>query len=141
ECFNRFRMHPMTICMGVTHTYGDVDQASLAVAAWLQAQGIPKGSVVALMMPNVPQYLPTMIGILRAGYVCTPISPVSTGRELRHQLHDAGAQVIFVLDNFAQAVEEVSEETDRKRTVLAKVGGMMGLKGISVNTVIRQVER
>ena len=141
ECFDRFRMHPMTICMGVTHTYGDVDKASLAVAAWLQAQGIPKGSVVALMMPNVPQYLPTMIGILRAGYVCTPINPLYTGRELRHQLNDSGAQVIFVVDNFAQALEQVIEETDIKRIVLSKMGDMMGLKGILVNTVIRQVKR
>ena len=69
ESFDRFRGHPVSICMGVTHTYDDVDKASLAVAAWLQAQGIEKGSVVALMMPNVPQYLPTMIGILRAGYI------------------------------------------------------------------------
>ncbi|WP_413520555.1 AMP-binding protein [Psychrobacter glacincola] len=141
ECFNRFRMHRMTICMGVTHTYNDVDKASLAVAAWLQAQGIPKGSVVALMMPNVPQYLPTMIGILRAGYVCTPINPLYTGRELRHQLNDSGAQVIFVVDNFAQALEQVIEETDIKRIVLSKMGDMMGLKGILVNTVIRQVKR
>ena len=141
ECFDRFRMHPMTICMGVTHTYNDVDKASLAVAAWLQAQGIPKGSVVALMMPNVPQYLPTMIGILRAGYVCTPINPLYTGRELRHQLNDSGAQVIFVVDNFAQALEQVIEETDIKRIVLSKMGDMMGLKGILVNTVIRQVKR
>ena len=141
ECFNRFRMHPMTICMGVTHTYDDVDKASLAVAAWLQAQGIPKGSVVAVMMPNVPQYLPTMIGILRAGYVCTPINPLYTGRELRHQLNDSGAQVIFVVDNFAQALEQVIEETDIKRIVLSKMGDMMGLKGILVNTVIRQVKR
>lgn len=141
ECFDRFRMHPMTICMGITHTYGDVDKASLAVAAWLQAQGIPKGSVVALMMPNVPQYLPTMIGILRAGYVCTPINPLYTGRELRHQLNDSGAQVIFVVDNFAQALEQVIEETDIKRIVLSKMGDMMGLKGILVNTVIRQVKR
>ena len=141
ECFDRFRMHPMTICMGVTHTYGDVDKASLAVAAWLQAQGIPKGSVVALMMPNVPQYLPTMIGILRAGYVCTPINPLYTGRELRHQLNDSGAQVIFVVDNFAQALEQVIEETNIKRIVLSRMGDMMGLKGILVNTVIRQVKR
>ena len=141
ECFNRFRMHPMTICMGVTHTYDDVDKASLAVAAWLQAQGIPKGSVVAVMMPNVPQYLPTMIGILRAGYVCTPINPLYTGRELRHQLNDSGAQVIFVVDNFAQALEQVIEETNIKRIVLSKMGDMMGLKGILVNTVIRQVKR
>jgi len=141
ECFERFRMHPMTICMGVTHTYGDVDNASLAVAAWLQAQGIPKGSVIAMMMPNVPQYLPTMIGILRAGYVCTPVNPLYTGRELRHQLNDSGAQVIFVVDNFAQALEQVVEETNIKRIVLSKMGDMMGLKGILVNTVIRRVKR
>ena len=141
ECFNRFSMHPMTICMGVTHTYGDVDRASLAIAAWLQAQEIPKGSVIALMMPNVPQYLPTMIGILRAGYVCTPVNPLYTGRELRHQLNDSGAQVIFVVDNFAQALEQVIDETNIKRIVLSKMGDMMGLKGILVNTVIRQVKR
>lgn len=141
ECFDRFRMHPMTVCMGVTHTYGDVDKASLAVAAWLQAQGLPKGSVVALMMSNVPQYLPIMIGILRAGYVCTPINPLYTGRELRHQLNDSGAQVIFVVDNFAQALEQVIEETNIKRIILSKMGDMMGLKGILVNTVIRQVKR
>ena len=141
ECFNRFRMHPMSVCMGVTHTYDDVDKASLAVAAWLQSQGIPKGSVVALMMPNVPQYLPTMIGILRAGYVCTPINPLYTGRELRHQLNDSGAQVIFVVDNFAQALEQVIEETAIRRIVLSKMGDMMGLKGILDNTVIRQVKR
>ncbi|WP_105245959.1 AMP-binding protein [Psychrobacter sp. Marseille-P5312] len=141
ECFNRFRMHPMSVCMGVTHTYDDVDKASLAVAAWLQSQGIRKGSVVALMMPNVPQYLPTMIGILRAGYVCTPINPLYTGRELRHQLNDSGAQVIFVVDNFAQALEQVIEETAIRRIVLSKMGDMMGLKGILVNTVIRQVKR
>ncbi len=141
ECFNRFRLHPISICMGVTHTYDDVDKASLAVAAWLQAQGLPKGSIVALMMPNVPQYLPIMIGILRAGYVCTPINPLYTGRELRHQLNDSGAKIIFIVDNFAQALEQVVDETAIKRIVLSKMGDMMGLKGILVNTVIRQVKR
>lgn len=141
ECFDRFRMHPMSICMGVTHTYDDIDKTSLAIASWLQAQGLPKGSIVALMMPNVPQYLPTMIGILRAGYVCTPINPLYTGRELRHQLNDSGAKIIFVVDNFAQALEQVVDETAINRIVLSKMGDMMGLKGILVNTIIRQVKR
>ncbi len=141
EFFNRFRYHPMSICMGVTHTYDDIDRASYAIAAWLQAQGIPKGSIVALMMPNVPQYLPTMIGILRAGYICTPINPLYTGRELRHQLNDSGAKVIFIVDNFAQALEQVVGETAIQRIVLSKMGDMMGLKGILVNTIIRQVKR
>jgi acyl-CoA synthetase (AMP-forming)/AMP-acid ligase II len=141
ESFSRYRQHPISICMGVTHTYGDVDDASLAIAAWLQGQGLPRGSVVALMMPNVPQYLPTMIGILRAGYICTPVNPLYTGRELRHQLNDSGAKAIFLVDNFAQALEQVVDETAIKHIVLSKMGDMMGLKGILVNTIIRQVKR
>ena len=141
ESFSRYRMHPISICMGVTHTYGDIDNASLAVAAWLQAQGLPRGSVIALMMPNVPQYLPTMIGILRAGYICTPVNPLYTGRELRHQLNDSGARAIFLVDNFAQALEQVVDETAIKHIVISKMGDMMGLKGILVNTIIRQVKR
>ncbi|CAM4211141.1 AMP-binding protein [Psychrobacter arenosus] len=141
ECFERYRHHPMTICMGVTHTYGEVDSASIAIGAWLQSQNIPKGSVVALMMPNIPQYLPTMIGIMRAGYICTPVNPLYTGRELRHQLNDSGAETIILVDNFAQALEQVVDETRIKRIVLSKMGDMMGLKGMLVNIVIRQVKR
>lgn len=141
ECFDRFGKHPISICMGVTHTYEDVDKASIAVAAWLQAQGLPQGSIVALMMPNVPQYLPIMIGILRAGYICTPINPLYTGRELRHQLNDSGAKVIFLVENFAQALEQVVDETAIERIVLSKMGDMMGVKGMVINTMIRQVKR
>lgn len=141
ECFNRYRLHPMSICMGVTHTYDDVDKASIAIGAWLQAQSIPQGSIVALMMPNVPQYMPTMIGILRAGYICTPVNPLYTGRELRHQLNDSGAETIILIDNFAQALEQVVDETKIKRIIVSKMGDMMGMKGMLVNLVIRQVKR
>ena len=86
ESFDSFANQPFSICMGVKHSYDDINQASKAIAAWLQSQSLAPGSVVALMMPNVPQYSPTMLGILRAGYVCTPVNPLYTGRELRQQL-------------------------------------------------------
>ena len=56
-------------------------------------------------------------------------------------LRVSSAKVIFVVDNFAQALEQVIEETNIKRIVLSKMGDMMGLKGILVNTIIRQVKR
>ncbi|WP_367181091.1 AMP-binding protein [uncultured Psychrobacter sp.] len=132
---------PFSICMGVKHSYDDINQASKAIAAWLQSQGLAPGSVVALMMPNVPQYLPTMLGILRAGYICTPVNPLYTGRELRHQLNDSGAKAIFLVDNFAKALEEVVDDTKVETIVVSKVGDMMGLKGIVVNTLLQHVKK
>jgi len=141
ESFDSFVNQPFSICMGVKHSYDDINQASKAIAAWLQSQGLAPGSVVALMMPNVPQYLPTMLGILRAGYVCTPVNPLYTGRELRHQLNDSGAKAIFLVDNFAKALEEVVDDTKVETIVVSKVGDMMGLKGIVVNTLLQHVKK
>lgn len=141
ESFDSFANQPFSICMGVKHSYDDINQASKAIAAWLQSQSLAPGSVVALMMPNVPQYLPTMLGILRAGYVCTPVNPLYTGRELRHQLNDSGAKAIFLVDNFAKALEEVVDDTKVETIVVSKVGDMMGLKGIVVNTLLQHVKK
>lgn len=142
ECFGNFGYQALSSCMGAVHTYAQVDALSMAVAAWLQALGLPKGSIVALMMPNIPQYLPILMGILRAGYVCTPINPMYTGRELRHQLNDSGAVAIFVLDNFAQALEQVVEETHIRHVILSKIGDLMGgFKGALVNFMVHNVKR
>ncbi|WP_227430528.1 AMP-binding protein [Psychrobacter sp. I-STPA6b] len=139
--FARYRNLPLTTCMGVTHTYAEVDRLADAVSSWLQFKDIPVGSVVALMMPNAPQYLPIMVGILRAGYICTPINPLYTGRELKHQLIDSGAQTIFLIDNFAQALEQVVDETALKHIIVSKMGDLMGIKGFLVNMVIRNVKK
>ncbi len=67
--FAEFADLPFTSNMGVTLSYAQ------AVSAWLQSIGLAKGSTVALMMPNVHQYLPVLVAIVRAGYVLTTVIP------------------------------------------------------------------
>lgn len=139
--FARYRDVPLTTCMGVTHTYDDINKLATQISSWLQFKGISKGSVIALMMPNVPQYLPIMIAILQAGYICTPINPLYTGRELKHQLVDSGAETIFLIDNFAQSLEQIVDETHLKNIVVSKMGDLMGIKGFLVNIFIRNIKK
>jgi long-chain acyl-CoA synthetase len=42
-----------------------------------------------------------LFGILRAGMVAVNCNPLYTPRELEHQLNDAGAKAIVILENFA----------------------------------------
>ena len=37
-------------------SYRELDELSLALAAWLQSKGLKRGARVAIMMPNVLQY-------------------------------------------------------------------------------------
>src|SRR5690606_6372279 len=90
--------------MGRDMSYADLERASRAFGAWLQARGLPKGARVALMMPNVLQYPVGIFGTLRAGYVVVNVNPLYTPRELEHQLIDSGAEVIVILENFAHTL-------------------------------------
>ena len=50
--------------MGKTMSYGQVEQASAALGAYLQSKGLAIGARVALMMPNVLQYPVAILGVL-----------------------------------------------------------------------------
>ena len=59
------------------------------------------------MMPNILQYPVCLFGTLRAGCTVVNVNPLYTPRELEHQLNDSGAEVIVVVENFANALAQV----------------------------------
>ena len=129
-------------CMGVRFTYRDIDERSQALGAWLQSKGVKRGDRVAIMMPNVPQYLVAIGAILRVGGVVVNVNPLYTARELQHQLQDSGATLIIVLENFAHTLEAVITKTDVRHVVLAAMGDMLGFaKGQFVNFMVRHVKK
>ncbi len=126
ESFKKNAARPFTVCMEEWMTYGQLDDLSSALGAWLQAQGLPVGERVALMLPNVPQFPVAMAGILRAGYTCVNVNPLYTARELKHQLRDSGATTIVILENFCHTLADVIQETDVERVVVASMGDLLG---------------
>jgi long-chain acyl-CoA synthetase len=128
-------------CMGKTITFADVDRLSNQFGAWLQSKGLAKGTRVAVMMPNVLQYPVAVFGILRAGYTVVNVNPLYTPRELEHQLKDSGAEAIVILENFATTLEKVLPSVPVKHIVVASLGDMLGVKGLIVNFVVRNVKK
>ena len=124
--FKKNAASPFSVCMDRWMTYGQVDDASASMGAWLQHLGLPSGARVAIMLPNVPQFAVTMSGILRAGFVCVNVNPLYTARELKHQLCDSGATTIVILENFAHTLEEVIQDTPIENVVIASMGDMLG---------------
>ncbi len=128
--------------MGVRMSFRDIDEQSQAMGAWLQSKGLQRGDRVAVMMPNVPQYMVVIGAILRAGCVVVNVNPLYTARELAHQLKDSDAKAIVVLENFAHTLEEVIDDTSVKHVVLASMGDCLGFwKGQWVNLAVRHLKK
>ena len=52
-----------------TFSYRELAERSRRYSRWALAQGLAKGDVVALLMPNRPEYFAIWLGLTRAGRV------------------------------------------------------------------------
>ena len=141
KSIREFGDRPAFTNMGKTIRFTELDRRARDFGAWLQAKGLAKGARVAIMMPNCLQYPIAMFGTLRAGCVVVNVNPLYTARELEHQLNDAGAEAIVILENFAAVLEQVRSRTPLKHVVITSLGEMLGLKGLVVNLVVRRVKK
>jgi len=142
EAFTKYRDRKAYVGLGKEISFGEVDEKSKALAAFLQSKGLQKGDRVAIMMPNVLQYPVAIAGVLRAGLVVVNVNPLYTPRELEHQLEDSGAKAIIILENFAHTLQQIVSHTQVKEVVLASMGDLLGFpKGGVVNFVVRHVKK
>jgi long-chain acyl-CoA synthetase len=142
EAFRKHADRKAFVFMDKFMTYAEWERHSAAFGAWLQARGLKKGTRVAIMLPNLPQYPIALAGILRAGYIVVNVNPLYTPRELEHQLKDSGAEAIVILENFAHTLQQVIAKTQVKHVVLASIGDMLGFpKGAIVNFTLRRIKK
>lgn len=136
--FKNYHDHPAFYNFGKTLTYGELDQLTLAFAAYLQQElKLEKGSRLAIMMPNCLQYPVSLFGALRAGLIVVNVNPLYTAHELKYQLNDCGAETIIVLENYAGTVQKVLPElTSLKNIVITRLGDLLPtIKGWLINMI------
>lgn len=87
---------------GRTIGFAELEGMVEALAGALAARGVGRGDVVAIFMPNLPEYAVVFHGVLRANATNTTANPLYTERELAHQLTDSGARMLFTVAPFLE---------------------------------------
>lgn len=141
ESFQAFPDRIAVESMGKTISYHQLDILSQDFAAYLQTLGLNAGSRIAIMFPNVPQYLIAMLGTLRAGFAVVNINPLYTSRELEHQLQDSGASILVMLENFAHVYQDIADLGLVKKVIVSSLGDSLGPKGVVINLVARHIKK
>ena len=95
---------------GRTITYAELAERTAALAGALSARGIGKGDVVAIYMPNLPEYAVIFHGVIRANATNTTANPLYTSHELAHQLTDSGAKMLFTIPDFLETARRAADE-------------------------------
>lgn len=111
EAAERHGAHPAIVFEDQEISYAELSDATSRFAGGLRALGIQPGDRVAVYLPNLPQFVISIWGILKAGAVPTPMNPQLKSREIAYQLKDSGAKLIIgllpLLNEIESAVDQV----------------------------------
>ena len=100
----RFGDAPALISPGETFSHAALAVQANRYARWAMAEGVGKGDVVALLMPNRADYLAIWLGITRVGGVVALINTNLIGAALDHCLTVAAPKHIIVDERLAPAM-------------------------------------
>ena len=90
---------------GETATYREVQASVNRMASALHRLGVRKGTHVAVMVPNLPQFPLTWLAIGRLGAVMVPVNVSYTGRELDYIVNDGQAEYLVIFDEFLPTLD------------------------------------
>lgn len=92
---------------GKVYSYQELNEQANRVAGGLASLGIGKGDRVAMMLPNIPEFVFTFFGIQKLGAVAVPFNTTYKGREITFILRDSAAKAIVCLSNYANFINEI----------------------------------
>ena len=95
-----------------TFTFQDYNERANRYARWALANGIGKGDVVALFMPNRPDYLAFWLGVARAGGVTALLNTHLRGTGLAHCVNIVRPKHIVVESSLLAAFRTAAGEID-----------------------------
>src|SRR5689334_19561438 len=94
-------------------SFNDVEEASRRLAKGLLASGAGKGTRIALLAPNSPDWIIGWLAATRIGCVCVLLNTYSKARELSYTLRHCDAQVVLMVDghlghDYLERMEQVA---------------------------------
>jgi fatty-acyl-CoA synthase len=114
ELAARFGDAPALISDRDRLSYRELAGRANRYARWAQAQGLTKGDVVCLIMPNRPEYMAIWLGLTQAGAVVALINTNLTGASLAYCINVVEPQEIIVAAELLEHLETARDRVDAK---------------------------
>ena len=114
---------PLCHINDLSFSYAQVDEISGRVAAALLATGLQRGDKVALQLPNLPQFLFTYFGLMKAGLVMVPLNPLLRAPEVAYHLQDSEATVLITFETFAEEAVKGASQLEGITTYVVNLPG------------------
>jgi long-chain acyl-CoA synthetase len=109
-------------------SYSELGFLSDRLASGLIRLGIKPGEKVGIVLPNIPQFIITYFGILKAGAIVVAINPQYRSREIIEMVDSSQVETLFCLSEKIKEILDVKEKSGLKKVVNCQMEDLVWLK-------------
>jgi long-chain acyl-CoA synthetase len=91
-------------------TYAEFDAATNRTADMLAAQGIGRGDVVSLLLPNSAEYIIAYFACFKTGALAGPVNSLLKSEEAAYVVGNSKAKALLYHSQFRETVAEIQKE-------------------------------
>ena len=146
EAALKFAENPALISNDQRISYRQINEYTNAIAHLLKQLGVVKGDKVALMLPNIPEFVYSYFAAVKIGAVAVPLNAASTAYELSYLLENSDAKALITTEAVRKRFEEIQDKLSHCRSLItvdstdhhapfinALTSGVFSNPGISIN--------
>jgi len=113
------------IYLGSRFSYEKIMRMAKNFASSLVSAGMKEGERVILYLPNSVQWVVAWLGVMRAGAVAVPITPIYTAHDLEYIANDSGATTVVCADTNYGYVIQAFPRTGLKRAIASTLSDVL----------------
>lgn len=117
------------------YTFRQVDIITDRIRDGLLALGFKKGDRIALLLPNIPQFVLAFFGIVKMGGVVVAVNPNYQLREIRNMLQQIDANGLFLMRAHLGMLNDLNQTTSVHKFIYTDHNESISLTNIETVTI------
>lgn len=124
----KFKDKPFLVWKGYEFTFSHVQQLVENLTNNLIRQGMVKGDRVALILPNIPQFVIAYYAILNAGGIVVAMNPNYKQDEYEFLFNDSCPKIVFCLEDHREIIKKLGYGIDFESIISTSLSDIPLLK-------------
>jgi long-chain acyl-CoA synthetase len=115
------KQHPKGAALiheGKSVTFDEFNKNVNRLANGLKGLGIKQGDRLAIMLPNIPEFVYAFFACQKMGVIAVPFNTMYKGGEILHILNDCGAKAIITLNSTVPLINEIKPELPQLQHII-----------------------
>jgi long-chain acyl-CoA synthetase len=115
------KKHPKRAALiheGKSVTFDEFNKNVNRLANGLKGLGIKQGDRLAIMLPNIPEFVYAFFACQKMGAIAVPFNTMYKGGEILHILNDCGAKAIVTLNSMVPLINEIKPELPQLQHII-----------------------